>query len=60
MEHPWEEETVDTIAGWCLSQNFELKEGERIEEEGFIFIVRELDGRQLRYLEIKKNEEIKV
>ena len=49
-----EEETVDTIAGWCLSQDFDLKKGDIIEEEGFLFIIKELDGRQLRYIEIRE------
>ncbi|MEK4404430.1 hemolysin family protein [Sporosarcina sp. FSL K6-1540] len=51
-----ENETVDMIGGWCLSQNYELEEDEVIEKDGFLFIIKELDGHQIRYIEIRKNE----
>ena len=51
-----EKGTVDMIGGWCLSQNYDLEEGEVIEQEGFLFIIKELDGQQIRYIEIRKKE----
>ena len=35
-------ETADMIGGWCLSQNYDLEEGEGIEQDGFLFIIKEL------------------
>ena len=51
-----ERETVDMIGGWCLSRNFDIQEGELIEQDGFLFIIKELDGHQIHYIEIRKSE----
>ncbi|MEC1520578.1 hemolysin family protein [Neobacillus niacini] len=47
-------EDVDTIGGWFLSQNIDTIVGSEIEAEGHIFRVLELDGHQLKYLEVVK------
>ena len=52
-----ENNNVDMIGGWCLAQDYDLEEGEVIEQDGFLFIIKELDGHQIRYIEIRKKEE---
>jgi CBS domain containing-hemolysin-like protein len=47
-------EDVDTIGGWILSQNIDIKVGTEIEAEKHLFRVLELDGHQLKYLEVVK------
>ncbi|MFE8702958.1 hemolysin family protein [Cytobacillus sp. FJAT-54145] len=48
------EEDVDTFAGWFLSQKFDVKPGDEILEEGFSFLVKEVDGHHISYIEVKK------
>lgn len=48
------EDEVDTIGGWTLTKKYELTVGDVIEEEGFEFIVKEMDGHQILFLEIKQ------
>lgn len=50
------DEEVDTIGGWILSKNFDIQEGESIHEEGFIFTVKEIDGHQILYIDVKLDE----
>ncbi|WP_316569357.1 hemolysin family protein [Neobacillus sp. YIM B06451] len=47
-------EDVGTIGGWFLSQDADTDIGSEIEAEGFKFKVIEMDGHQLRYLEVVK------
>lgn len=49
-----EADDIDTIGGWFMTQHFEAKQGEKITEQGYDFIVKELDGHHLIYLEIIK------
>src|SRR5690606_40432379 len=50
------DEEVDTLGGWILSQNVDITEGEVVLAEGFTFTVREVEGHQIQYVEVKKNE----
>lgn len=47
-------EEMDTIGGWFLAQNFDVKMGTEIEAEGYLFKVHEIDGHHIHYLEVKK------
>ncbi|WP_043930676.1 hemolysin family protein [Bacillus sp. EB01] len=47
-------EDVDTIGGWFLSQTTDTDSITEIESEGFKFKILEMDGHQLRYLEVVK------
>lgn len=47
---------ADTIGGWFLSQAYDIIEGKEIEHNGFLFVIKELDGHQIRYIEIRKIE----
>ncbi|MDZ5470148.1 hemolysin family protein [Bacillus sp. 31A1R] len=52
-----EEDEVDTIGGWLLTQRFDLEQEDFIEEEGYMFIVKEIEGHHIKYIEIKKSIE---
>lgn len=49
-----EEEEVDTIGGWFLTQNYEVEVGDEIEYGGYIFHVKEAEPHHIEYLEIIK------
>ncbi|XRG79214.1 hemolysin family protein [Rossellomorea sp. GAMAL-10_SWC] len=55
-----EEDDVDTIGGWILTQNHDIKQGESVIFEDFEFKVVELDSHQVKLVEIKKNEFIQA
>ena len=39
-----EEEDIDTIGGWFMTQRFEAIQGEKIIEQGYEFMVKDVDG----------------
>ncbi|AWE08697.1 hypothetical protein DCE79_15530 [Lysinibacillus sp. 2017] len=49
-----EDEDIDTIGGWFMTQHFDVEEGDTIEEQGYQFKVTELDGHHILYLEVTK------
>lgn len=51
------EEDIDTIGGWIMTQRFEAIQGEKIIEQGFEFIVKDVDGHHILYLEVIKYEQ---
>ncbi|MEK4230698.1 hemolysin family protein [Solibacillus sp. FSL H8-0538] len=52
-----EDEDIDTIGGWFMTQHFDAIEGDSIEEQGYKFMIKELDGHHILYLEVSKLEE---
>ncbi|USK53072.1 hemolysin family protein [Cytobacillus solani] len=50
-------EEVDTIGGWFLTQNTTAKisEGAVVEEEGYVFTIKEVDGYHISFLDVKKS-----
>ncbi|MEH7333630.1 hemolysin family protein [Neobacillus drentensis] len=48
------EEDVDTIGGWFLTQKFDVHKGDKLEKEGFIFQIMEIEGHHILYIEVKK------
>lgn len=50
------DEEVDTLGGWILSQNFDITQGESIDNDDFIFTAKEVDGHQILYIEARKKE----
>ena len=50
------EEDIDTFGGWFLSQNFDVKLGDTIKAEGYIFTVKEIEGHHILYIEVKKQQ----
>ena len=49
-----EEEDVDTIGGWFLTQKFDVHKGDSIEMDGFTFQIKEIEGHHILYIEVKK------
>lgn len=49
-----DEVEVDTIGGWILTQKFDLVKGDTIEHGGYQFIIREIEGHHILYIEVKK------
>nr|WP_264989839.1 hemolysin family protein [Lysinibacillus sp. KH24] len=49
-----EDDDIDTIGGWFMTKHFEAVEGDSIEEQGYEFIAKELDGHHILYLEVVK------
>ena len=48
------EEDIDTIGGWFMTQRFEAVQGEKIIEQGFELIVKDVDGHHILYIEVIK------
>ncbi|WP_080848548.1 hemolysin family protein [Cytobacillus gottheilii] len=51
-----EDEDVDTLGGWFLTQNFDAEVGSKVEYEDFIFTVTEIEGHQIHYIEVTKEQ----
>lgn len=51
-----DEEDIDTIGGWFMSERFEAVPGEKIIEQGYEFTVKDVEGHHILYLEAMKNE----
>ncbi|MBY0123120.1 hemolysin family protein [Bacillus sp. S/N-304-OC-R1] len=49
------EEEVDTIGGWILTQKFDLEPGDSIAHDGYEFIIKEIEGHHILYIEVKKS-----
>ncbi len=49
-----EEDDIDTIGGWVMTKNFDAVKGEKIIEQGYQFVVKELEGHHILYLEVTK------
>ncbi|WOV83533.1 hemolysin family protein [Sporosarcina jeotgali] len=52
-----DEEDIDTIGGWFMSQRFEAIPGEKIIEQGYEFSVKDVEGHHILYLEAEKLED---
>jgi CBS domain containing-hemolysin-like protein len=50
------EEDVDTIGGWFLTQKFDVHKGDSIENGGFVFQIKEIEGHHILYIEVRKEE----
>lgn len=49
-----EEEDMDTIGGWVLTQQFEVKKGDSITFDGYTFKIIDMDGRHIKRIEVFK------
>jgi len=50
-----DEEDIDTIGGWFMTKSYETVKGEKILEQGYDFMIKEIDGHHIQYLEIIKS-----
>jgi CBS domain containing-hemolysin-like protein len=48
------EEDVDTLGGWFMTKQYDVKLNDSIEEEGYTFTVKEFEGHQILYIEVEK------
>ncbi|MGG3450382.1 hemolysin family protein [Domibacillus aminovorans] len=48
------DEEVDTLGGWALTENIDVKLGDSIEQDGYEFIIRDADGHHIHAIEAKK------
>lgn len=48
------DEDVDTLGGWMLTENYDIQPGESIEHGGFLFTVLEMEDQQIRHVEIQR------
>ncbi len=52
-----DDEDIDTIGGWILTENYEAKQGDTLEFGTYSFIIKEMEEHHIRYVEVlKKNE----
>ncbi|KXH79338.1 hemolysin family protein [Sporosarcina sp. HYO08] len=51
------EEDIDTIGGWFMTQRFEAMPGEKIVEQGYEFTVKDMEGHHILYLEVMRHRE---
>lgn len=49
-----EDEDIDTIGGWFMTQHFDAVEGDSVTAYGYEFKIKELDGHHILYLEVTK------
>ncbi|HSI67569.1 MAG TPA: transporter associated domain-containing protein, partial [Planococcus sp. (in: firmicutes)] len=48
------EEDIDTIGGWFMTKSFDAIKGEKITEQGYEFLIKEIDGHQILFLEVHR------
>ncbi len=48
------DDDVDTLGGWILTQKYDVQLNDTLEFEGYEFIVKELDGHHILYIEVLK------
>ncbi|OLN23684.1 hypothetical protein BTO30_03665 [Domibacillus antri] len=48
------DEEVDTLGGWALTENIDVKLGDSIVQDGYEFIIRDADGHHIHAIEAKK------
>ena len=51
-----DDEDIDTIGGWVLTENYDVKIGDMIEQEDYTFKVIEMDDHTIKSIEVKKNQ----
>ncbi|WP_203363237.1 hemolysin family protein [Bacillus sp. REN10] len=51
-----DDEDVDTVGGWILTEKFEVQEGDIIERDHYTFKVIEMEGYHIKFIEVTKKE----
>ncbi|MFC0230252.1 hemolysin family protein [Bhargavaea ullalensis] len=49
-----DEEDIDTIGGWFMAKRFDVVKGEKIIEQGYEFLVKDMEGHHILYIEAMK------
>ncbi|EKN70210.1 hypothetical protein BABA_05976 [Neobacillus bataviensis LMG 21833] len=50
-----DDEDVDTIGGWILTENYEAKEGDFIHHDSYTFKILDMEEHHIKYVEVTKN-----
>ena len=51
------DEDVDTLGGWMLTENYEVKQGDVISCSPFLFKILEMEDHHIKYIEVTKQLE---
>jgi len=51
-----DDDDVDTIGGWILTKHYDIKVGDSVEIDNYLFTVKEMDGHHVKTVEILKQE----
>ncbi|KAF0823997.1 Hemolysin [Cytobacillus firmus] len=54
------DEDVDTIGGWILTENYEAKQGDIIEHEKYLFKILDMEEHHIKYIEVTAVPETEV
>ncbi|GAA2710306.1 hemolysin family protein [Aeromicrobium ponti] len=46
------DEDVDTIGGWILTENYEAKQGDTIQHEKYLFKILDMEEHHIKYIEV--------
>lgn len=52
------DEDVDTIGGWMLTENYEVKQGDVVNFGSYLFKITEMEEHHIKYIEVMKQPEI--
>ncbi|KKI89982.1 membrane protein [Bacillus sp. SA1-12] len=55
-----DDEDIDTLGGWILTQNIESKQGDKLTYNGFEFHILDMEGHLIRSVEIQKIPELET
>ncbi|MBT2653751.1 HlyC/CorC family transporter [Bacillus sp. ISL-18] len=50
-----DDEDVDTIGGWILTENYEAQEGDIILHDSYTFKILDMEEHHIKYIEVSKN-----
>ncbi len=53
-----DDEDVDTIGGWILTENYEVKEGDFILHDSYAFKILDMEEHHIKYIEVTKKANI--
>ncbi len=54
------DEDIDTIGGWILTEDYEVKQGDCITHENYNFTILEMEEHHIKYIEVTKTIEEKA
>ncbi|KAB7704793.1 DUF21 domain-containing protein [Bacillus aerolatus] len=60
LELSMEDEDIDTIGGWILTENYEASQGDIIDYNGYLFTIKEMEDRQIKYVEVQKKPQVQL
>ncbi|WP_244404607.1 hemolysin family protein [Saccharococcus caldoxylosilyticus] len=51
-----DDDDVDTIGGWILTKHYDIKTGDSVEIDDYLFTVKEMDGHHVKTVEVVKQK----